>query len=79
MQLQVHLSDLVWVGHVVFLRHPGSPMFAAAVALRYADGRIDYHLRYMNALRHQLARHALGQSSLGLTGHGKGGAFGEAF
>ena len=73
-QLQVDRGDRIRVGHIVVGVRAGQPMAATAVFLTYADGGIDRHVRDMHALGHELARHALRQTGLAMTGCRKGAA-----
>jgi hypothetical protein len=66
-QLQIGFGDVVGVGHVVVDSRSCQPVCARAVFLGPADRGVDRHVRDVDALRHQLARHALGQPGLGMT------------
>lgn len=65
---------MIWVRHVVILGGACQTVGSSAILLGPANGRINRHMHYVDALRHQFSGHTLRQSCLGMTGHSKGAA-----
>ena len=61
-QLEINVGDSIGVGHIVVLGRSSQPMGTRPIGLLPTDGSVNRQMCNVDALGHQLARHALCQT-----------------